>query len=63
MLNWRALSAAAVCVYVCRLRFFYFFHFGPFSQSVVVWCGTADKKKNGQVFELEIAKEDEKVKF
>ena len=54
-------SAALVCVCVCRLRFF---HFGPFSPSkrCCVWCGTAEKKKNGQVFELEIGKEDEKKK-
>ena len=28
----------------------------------VWWCGAAEKKKNGQVFELEIGKEDEKTR-
>ena len=50
-----------VCVCVCRLRFFYFSILGLFLQNKALWwCGTAEKKKNGQVFELEIGKEDEK---
>ena len=45
------------------VTFFLFFHFGPFIFGrVVVWCGTTEKKKNGQVFELEFGKEDEKTR-
>ena len=64
MLNWRALSAAVVCVCVCvSVAFFLFFHFGPFSPSVVVCGVVADREEEKRPsFELEIGKEDEKKK-